>query len=87
MATFVVDQGYKGPKTMTFSVYLMNRAGLLKIFKPKSKVYVTVDLDKHVVLIHDDYSISNGVRETFGFSEISHVTPDLSCQAKNRYYT
>lgn len=85
MPTFTVDSSYKGPRSFTLSVYLINR-GIKQIFKPRSKVFITVDLDKHMVFIHKEYTTDN-VKDAFSFAEISQVIPDISRRHENRYYT
>ena len=87
MMSFNIDKEYKGPLKFTLSVYLSNKTGILKLFKPRSKVFVTVDLVKHVVLIHKEFCISEGIKEAFNFQEIDHVRPDLSQKDKIRFYT
>lgn len=85
MPTYKIDKAYTGPQVITLSVYLMNR-GLKGIFKPRSKIYVTVDLGRHMVFLHDDY-VMKTPKDCFSFAEINQVNADLSKRHKEKYYT
>ena len=82
---YTVDSEYKGKMNMVFPVISSSKAGLMRIFKPRSKTFLVVDVGKqHIILLP---GWKKKLTDFVKFEDIHLVVTDLRKKSEGKFYT